>query len=129
MQQHPLAHILRAIAEGRTILWNGQDQSAEGALRRIANGEAQLTIKPRTIRVGDYEFPEPLRANPAEGSPVYRVSLDAEGLVVSGEFFRGFTWCANAMRLGLLHATREAARQHALALLSLSAPTVSSKEP
>lgn len=125
MREHPRAAILRAIADGKTIQWNGVDQSAEGALRRLANGDIQLNIKPATIRIGRIDVPEPLRVAPAPHTLVWFPALDARSAVDCREWSaHDSEYGRRALSRGLLHLTREAAELHAKALLSLTATPV-----
>ncbi|MBD2803056.1 hypothetical protein ID854_22070 [Xenorhabdus sp. M] len=75
--------------------------------------------KPRTIKIGNYDVPEPVRV-PLELDVAYWfVDFSQEGLV------RGSSWddCDfehNALNKGLIHLTQEAAELHAKALISLT---------
>lgn len=74
--------------------------------------------KPRTIRIGAVDVPEPLRVAPEHWAVVYRVDLasPAECLRVN--------WTESDrtnLDAGILHATEQAAREHTRALIALSA--------
>lgn len=73
-------------------------------------------FKPRTIRIGEFDVPEPLRVEPAIGSEVFLATLCGEEHVI---------WSDNPvkkelLRRGLIHETRDAAHMHARALISLT---------
>jgi len=77
---------------------------------------------PRTIRIGEYDVPEPMREAPAMGSTYYSPALFLQEPVTSCD-----NWCGDAfdhlmIKRGFAHATEEAALLHAEALTSLSAP-------
>lgn len=76
--------------------------------------------KPKTIRIGEHDVPEPLRRPIEQGADYWLVDL------VNGRL--GATECTNFTpstasahtALGLVHLTREAAEQHARALLAFT---------
>lgn len=82
--------------------------------------------KPITIRVGEFDVPEPLRVAPAVGTTYFMPELESEQLSGFSSWSNDeldFRW----MSRGLCHLTREAANLHAKALLSFTAGT--RKEP
>lgn len=83
------------------------------------NPKFQYRRKPRTIRIGEFDVPEPLRDVPADGTHVYSVNTTAVAPVMNA------IWSMDGYDLrmlerGLSHLTREAAEQHARALLSFT---------
>lgn len=79
----------------------------------------EYRIRPNTIRIGEYDVPEPMREIPARGTTYYVVDTVAPNS--PGEY----TWVGDAadigwFNLGILHSTRDAAVLHAKALLSLT---------
>lgn len=83
---------------------------------------AEYRIKPRTIRIGEYDVPEPMRDAPVVDSIYYLPVLDGSDnrAVVWGDDEYDRKW----LQLGLCHKTREAAELHAMALVSLTAKKV-----
>jgi len=76
-------------------------------------------IKPRTIRIGEIDVPEPVRVALNVGETYYIVQVSAETISME------FTWASDSVdnRLlsrGLIHLTREAAELHAKALILVS---------
>lgn len=77
--------------------------------------------KPRTIRIGEIDVPEPLRVEPEPSTPCFVPSIfnadisDDDKLVWMGSEAAG-----RLLRRGFLHATREAAEAHARALIAVS---------
>jgi len=81
--------------------------------------EFEYRRKPRTIRIGAYDVPEPLRVAPEKNTEYYYVSL------MSASGARRTRWedmdSDNGMlKAGICHLTREAAEIHAKALISLT---------
>lgn len=76
--------------------------------------------KSKTIRIGEYDVPEPMRVAPAGGVGYWMPLLGQNGP-------RSYAWRGDELdqwflTAGLVHATREAADTHAKALISLSSP-------
>jgi len=77
-------------------------------------------LSPKTIRIGEFDVPEPLRECPTDGTQVFVVYLSGEPECAE------FTWIGASSRgrtnlqRGLLHTTREAAILHSKALISLT---------
>lgn len=77
-------------------------------------------MQPKTIRIGEFDVPEPLRECPKDGVSVFVVFLSGEPECVE------LTWIGassqNMLKLhrGLLHKTRDDAVLHARALISLT---------
>ena len=79
----------------------------------------EYRFKPRTIRIGDMEVPEPMRVAPAHGEFYWAVDLIATDLCMEMSWSSAITenrWVSN----GTCHATKEAAIQHAKALIALT---------
>jgi hypothetical protein len=76
-----------------------------------------MTTPPRTIRIGEYDVPEPLRWAPDDDAVCYGVDLLDELNRV-----KEFRWDGHyaILGMGILHKTREAAQLHAEAIISLS---------
>ena len=79
----------------------------------------EYRIKPKTIRIGEYDVPEPMREMPALGTTHYVVDT------VTPNSPRKYAWVGDTadigwFNLGILHSTRDAAVLHAKALLSLT---------
>lgn len=75
--------------------------------------------KPRTIKIGDIEVPEPMRVAPKNGTEYYVVDL------ANPDLFVRYLWNEDNydvffLRLGLCHLTKEAAITHAKALIAAS---------
>lgn len=79
----------------------------------------QYRRKPKTIRIGEHDVPEPMRAAPMLGKEYYVPVLGQAGSEV-------YRWRHDEvdqwyLTIGLVHDTREAADAHAKALVSLTA--------
>lgn len=76
--------------------------------------------KPKTIRIGEHDVTEPLRMVPEEGTPVFAPAIERELLFHSMAWDSHDLWCSTNLARGLVHLTREAAEQHARALLAFT---------
>ena len=74
-----------------------------------------------TIRIGEYDVPEPLRVMPLYGDWVYLANPFHVKCVQASYFDRDFSAHKLWFEGGLLHATPEAAMLHSKALVSLTA--------
>ena len=76
-------------------------------------------IKPRTIRIGEYDVPEPCREPLQKGDMYWIASLDEESPLLE------YTWREDRidtiwLSRGIIHHTKEAADIHSKALISLT---------
>jgi hypothetical protein len=80
--------------------------------------------KPKTIRIGEFDVPEPLRVAPVVGTRYWMPRLDGLDfhLTTSDDLWKDDNSALHDCRLGagIVHLTREAAELHALALLSFT---------
>jgi len=74
-------------------------------------------IKPRTIRIGDIDVPEPVR-EPLMNGDIYYYPSNTNG-VMSATWW-GDTSDRNRLRHNMIHLTKEAAELHAKALILVS---------
>ena len=106
--------------------WEAKDPMFSVDLWRPVSGpqfgwhpEAKYRRKPRTIRIGEFDVPEPLREAPVYRAQVFYPRVDMT------EHAGCFEWsgisCFVMLERGVCHLTREAAELHAKALISLSA--------
>lgn len=126
--KHPFAEILQAIINGEETQYYHEaadewvTQSSELTLQEIASGEyspEEYRVKPRTIRIGDYDVPEPLRVAPEAGQLYYVPTPHWDDGYVA------FMWEGNIfdlrqLRNGHAHSTEEAATLHSKAIISLT---------
>lgn len=82
--------------------------------------ECDYRFKSKMIKVGEYSFPEPMRVAPAIGTTYWAVQIDGTAAITEE-----WTWACDdqdrrALNRGLCHATKEAAEQHAKALIALT---------
>lgn len=76
-------------------------------------------VKPKTIRIGKYDVPEPMRDVPVPGTKYYAINPLPKILYSVASWDNTHTeleW----LRQGILHRTKEAAIFHTMALLSLT---------
>ena len=74
---------------------------------------------PKTIRIGEYDVPEPVREPLEDDEEYWCVDLTAEKLAWMYKWNNAL-FCNLMFRRGLIHLTKEAAVIHAKALLSLT---------
>ena len=70
--------------------------------------------KPQVIRVGQHEFPEPIKEAPEEGTVYWTIEVDGW----NGFYVEHYKWLQNGedescIRQGLIHLTEAAAQTHA----------------
>lgn len=75
--------------------------------------------KIKTIRIGEYDVPEPLRVAPKIGTYFYFPSLGSEKQYDEINY-DGCSYDKRILSSGMMHLTREAAELHAKALISLT---------
>jgi len=75
--------------------------------------------KPQTIKIGEHEFPMPMREAPALGAMYWVVELTNSDVASETQWVNDSSdrlW----LQRGLCHTTEEAALQHAKALIAIS---------
>ena len=87
----------------------------KGTLNPIHMPEYEWRIKPRMVKVGRHEWPMPLDAAP-EKAPVWAWSFEYDAL----QTLQSKTLKQRAVDCGLAHLTKEAAQQHADALVCIN---------
>lgn|SRR5574337_897288 len=75
--------------------------------------------KPKTIRIGEFDVPEPLREAPEADAKVWFATILTQHGAWNEEW-RGTETQRRWLAHGIVHTTREAAEQHARALLSFT---------
>lgn len=88
-------------------------------VRFYSHMEYRLKPEPKTIRIGKYDVPEPVREPLKNGTTCWYPKLSNIDLI------DGYIWCnddtdVRLLSYGLIHLTEEAAKAHAEALLSLT---------
>ena len=79
--------------------------------------------KPKTIRIGERDVPEPMRVAPAMGKTYYVVDYsDAEQYAYN--YWNNDEYDNRMLQQGLCHSTTEAALAHAEALILVSGGTL-----
>ena len=127
--EHVNAEILRAIADGKKVQYRNYCSptgweyfhSADSATcwKVLSGGVAvEWRIAPKTLKIGEYEVPEPRREAPEVGQKFWVVDPFSN--------FTQFHWngsvaCYRALNDGFVHLTEKAAQQHYEAIKSLLA--------
>lgn len=83
------------------------------------NADDVYRRKPKTIRIGDMEVPDPMKTKPERGSRYYCPN------VISTDLNDIHIWCDDfydneILNKGFCHATQEAATAHAKAFIKIS---------
>lgn len=76
-------------------------------------------IKPRTIKIGDFDVPEPMREIPTYGDVVFTVEIDEKRLF-GQTTWNGLEFVSTMLERGLLHKSKDAAIAHAKAIIALT---------
>lgn len=76
--------------------------------------------KPRTIRIGNYDVPEPLRVAPSEDAHYYTPNFGCHSGVADFFYTSHHDYDNITIKRGMMHLTKEAAELHAKALISLT---------
>ncbi len=77
-------------------------------------------MQPKTIRIGEFDVPEPLRDWPSVGTVIYVTCID-----LADKKYRCWVWLGDDIdkrmfKQGHVHLTKEAAELHTKALISLT---------
>ncbi len=75
--------------------------------------------KPKTIRIGEFDVPEPIRMAPCEIVRCFYPEI-GQNPKVGSVLYSANTWHNKLIEYGLLHLSQESAQAHLDALLSLS---------
>lgn len=120
-KEHPNAHLLRAIADGKTILDARGDRIATGyALHLIIQCCANnLTVAPDTIVVNGIEVPAPYRG-PMEHEQMYWVADPSHRKYALCVCWGGNSTGRMFMERGLIHLDEQAAAAHGRAMAAAS---------
>ncbi len=125
-ERHKWADVIIAWANGEAI----QISKDEAPFRDYTGGgpnfhdpSLSYRIKPSTIKIGDMEVPEPLRAAPAAGTRVYWPHLNRNDFTDERQWF-GDSHDLSRLKRGIVHLTEQAAIAHAKALIAVSGGTI-----
>ena len=127
------AEILYAIADGKKVQyryvakgedwvrngsWKDFDAKSVEACSNVLTGypNVEWRVAPKTVKIGDFEVPEPCWIPPEVGQQVWAIHPTNQ--------VEPFTWysskaCSQALEGGFVHLSEEAARQHYEAIKSL----------
>lgn len=121
--------IVQAAANGEKIqcsadnkhTWFDMDdcEPCDPALR-LDFGDYDYRVKPRTIRIGEYDVPEPMREAPQVGHYAYIADPVSYPLIGKIRWTGGGAAELNVLHSGLLHADSDSASIHSKALISLT---------
>ena len=114
---HKHKDLIIAWANGETIQFWGYGWI--DVLEPNFNSDAKFRVKPKTISINGIEVPTPEQQKLSEGTRYYVPCLEAD------DWINWYEWSdasidKRVLGLGIIHLTREAAEQHAKALLSFT---------
>ena len=76
-------------------------------------------IKPRTIKIGYFDVPEPMRVEPDSGCEYFVVEALSD-IPAASQIWNGMDCEKRWLSMGLCHKSKESAIAHAKAIISLS---------
>lgn len=85
------------------------------------NDDTKYRRKPRTIRIGEIDIPEPVREPLQNGEKYFVPAIDCGYDEINSFEWDGDSTDKRLLKQGMVHLTEEAAREHAKALLALTA--------
>ena len=129
--EHVNAEILRAIADGKEVQyrhfsspleWKYHDNEDTFMCWKLLTGSNiyEWRIAPETIKIGEYEVPEPCRVTPEVGFKFWVLTPFGGA---AHFIWDGSKPCYDALKGGFVHLTEKAAEQHYEAIKSLLAKT------
>ncbi len=120
-KEHPHAWVLRALADGEPLenfefkLQNDDCWLNLASMEPLDYPQWLFRRKPRTIRIGDLDVPEPMREAPAFGAQYWIASVNKKEVV--DLVWQNDTVDKQWLAAGLCHTTKEAAELHRKALI------------
>lgn len=82
-------------------------------------GDYDYRIKPRTIKIGDFDVPEPMRVEPGSGVQYFVVETLSD-TPAACQTWNGMDCEKRWLSMGLCHKSKESAIAHAKALIALT---------
>lgn len=124
---HPYAELLRAIADGKELQFENSfgewiEQNSKDALHEFVAKDYmpnRYRVKPATITVNGIKVPEPVREPLSIVDKYYMPDFLHSSLITECQW-AGSIYDAAALRSGVVHLTKEAARAHAEAMIAPS---------
>lgn len=124
--KHKYADILNAIAEGQQIQFlsdhGWEDQDGSTTLVEIVEEffePSQYRVKPKTIKIGDYEVPKPISKLLEYDQDYWFVDITNPTLA-SKTAWNDHEFDRRMLKFGLIHLTREDAETHAQAFIDIT---------
>ena len=112
-------YTLVVIVDGCGIIMYMRDGSYDKKPDNPKNIIGMWSDPPKTIRIGEYDVPEPVREPLEDDKEYWGVEPTSKALAWKYTWNNAF-FCNLMFRRGLIHLTKEAAVIHAKALLSLT---------
>ncbi|MBI6550700.1 hypothetical protein [Xenorhabdus lircayensis] len=101
---------------------HGNEEWRDGEDSFAFSHRREYRLKPKTIRIGEYDIPEPVREPLENGTEYYYVSTGQLSYINWASMAGWSGRAIDIMRLdfGIIHLDRESAELHAKALISLT---------
>jgi len=121
-QRHEYADILEAIARGEVIQQSNGSVWLDAKYEQVFQWMAHMKsiegfrIKPKTIRIGEFDVPEPMRESPEIGTHYYLLNLDG---LIPWDIWADDDADNNYLEAGLAFKTREDVMKVKEVILSL----------
>lgn len=114
-----ISDVVIAAANGERIQISYDGKTWDDKTGLAFDSSYKYRIKPCTIKIGDFDVPEPMRVEPEIDVFVYCATTHLDCAVT------GFHWTGNdseklLLRRGMVHASTESAKIHAGAIISLT---------
>lgn len=129
MTKHPYATIIQAISNSESVEFYNSDNQwvtqpdalALNEISRKLYPPSRYRVKPKLIRIGNYDVPEPVR-QPIDEDIYYYTPCTSFADGYDRLLWEGSEFDLRQLENGQIHLTKEAAVLHAKALLSLTKP-------
>ena len=79
----------------------------------------EYRFKPRTIRIGEYDVPEPMRVAPELNAAYWVIDIN-QRVILYASFWNESGFEQMLLKRGVMHDNKKAAELHAKALISLT---------
>lgn len=110
---------VKAAANGEVVeIKNDGDEWSEKLVCNLIRG-IEYRIRPRTIKIGDFDVPEPMRVEPGYGVQYFVVETLSD-TPAACQIWNGMDCEKRWLSMGLCHKSKESAIAHAKALVALT---------
>lgn len=122
-RKHKHAALIRAWLDDGSLVVERKSGAGDWYRESVAlwHEDCEYRFKPKMIKCGDLEFPDPMRVAPAIGTEYWMPALDPNHLgSVIDRIWQPSSDCYQRLQRGICHTTQAAAKDHARALIALT---------